>query len=83
MKILKNRVLAEIIKEETKNGIILSTTQKNKARVLEVGIETKFVKKGDLIQYHAGFGTPYTHEGKDCLFLIEDQEIEVIWEDNP
>jgi chaperonin GroES len=83
MKILKNRVLAEIIKEEVKNGIILSTLQKNKAKVLEVGIEAKFVKKGDLIQYHAGFGTPYTHEGKDCLFLVEDQDIEVILERTP
>jgi co-chaperonin GroES (HSP10) len=78
----KNLVLAEILhtEEKTTSGLILPTDHKNKyrAKVLFAGLKTEYVKVGDTVAYHQGSGVSYTHEGKDCLFLIEDVDIDFI-----
>ena len=77
MKPLKNRVLAEKVEVES---LIITLEDTRRAKVIAIGDQVKHLKIGDVIQYHNGCGTPYEHEGKKCLFLSEDQDIEVILE---
>jgi co-chaperonin GroES (HSP10) len=80
MKILGNRLLAEIIIDDKKTagGIILPSQQKFHAKVLIVGPKVKHLKIGDKISYFQGVGTTMEYDGKDCIFLEEEFECELV-----
>ena len=83
MKPLRNTVLAEIIEPSnvTKSGLILPVDAKNKfrAKVLYVGFACKYLRVGDIVNYHQGRGTSYVNEdGKNCIFLNEEVDIDHI-----
>jgi co-chaperonin GroES (HSP10) len=83
MKPLRNTVLAEIIEPNnvTKSGLILPVNEKNKyrAKVLYVGFGVKYLRVGDIVNYHQGRGTEYINEdGKNCIFLNEEVDIDHI-----
>ena len=78
MKILHNRVLVEIIKQETiKSGIILpaSEQKKNIGKVILIGEKVQSVSVGDTVKYHANEGISFNYHGKDCLFQNEKHQI--------
>lgn len=82
MQLLGRKVLVEKIepKETTASGIFipLANQKQNEGIVIEVSNNVEFVKVGDKIRYFQNAGVPYIHEGKNCLFLKEDQDIELI-----
>lgn len=82
MRILHDLVLAEKIipKQTTSSGIQLSYNdqQKYEAEVIATGEKVKHVKPGDKVRYYQGAGQEYSYEGRDCLFLHEIGDIELI-----
>lgn len=82
MQLLGRKVLVEKIKpqEATASGVIIpmANRKKNEGTVIAVSDKAEFVKVGDTVRYFQGSGVPYEHEGKDCLFLREDHDIELI-----
>lgn len=81
MRLIGNNVLIERIvpEEKTASGLFIPKSNQNHNRgiVIAFGPKVDFLSVGDTIQHYKGFGTPYTHEGKNCLFLKAD-EIELI-----
>ncbi len=81
MQLIRNKVLIEVIESEEKTAsglfIPLNKRNDNEGTVIAFGPDVDFLTIGDKIRHYRGFGTPYTHEGKKCLFLKAD-EIEVI-----
>lgn len=78
MKPLSDRVLVEVIKPENKkNGLIIidSAQKKETGKVLVIGVKTKEIQVGNIVQYYPNSGTPMTFKGKQCLFLSEEHEI--------
>lgn len=82
MKIVGTKVLVELskTKETTESGVFIPVSNRiqNEGTVILVGNKTQFVKVGDKIRYYPQCGTKTEYDGKDCLFLKEDGEIEVI-----
>lgn len=80
IKPLPNKILVKLkeYKNETKSGIILSTTTKEMqqvAKVIEVGkdVEDSGIKKGDTVLINKYAGTEAEYEGMEYIVLkIED-----------
>lgn len=81
MKPIGNKVLIEVIEpeEKTASGLFIPSAKRNNNEgvVVAFGSRVDFLNIGDKIRHYQGYGTPYTHEGKKCLFLKAD-EIELI-----
>lgn len=80
MRILGNRLLAEKITDNNKtaSGIILPEQNKFEAKVLIVGPKVKHIKVGDKIKYFQGVGAEMEYQEKDCIFLEEEFECEIV-----
>lgn len=82
MRLIGTKVLVEILEpnQQTAAGIILPADKqdKNKGKVLFVGSGVEYLKVGDTVRYYPNSGTYYEFDGKRCLFLREDQDIEVV-----
>lgn len=81
--LLNDKVLVEISQAETQtaSGIFLASESIKKTlegRVLLVGPKVKTVKVGDRIKYYDHCGVAVEHQGKECLFLKEATEIELV-----
>jgi chaperonin GroES len=81
--ILRDKVLVEIIEPETKtaSGIYIPTDASSKTlkgTVLMVGPKVQFVKPGDTVKYYDHCGSIMEYQGKNCIFLKEETDIEVI-----
>lgn len=83
MRLLGKGILVEKIKGEkkTEGGIIIPEQQHkdNDCVVLMVGPKVENVKVGDKIRRVQFAGTPFDYEGKDCLYLTEDEGIDFIY----
>ncbi len=81
MKLTGDKVLVHVFEpaETTAAGLFIPLAKrvKNEGVVLLTGPRVKSVSIGNKIRFYKGFGTPYTHEGKKCLFLKND-EIELV-----
>ncbi len=82
MKLIGNKILVEKIEapEKTPTGIIIPLNKRveNEGTVLFVGPKVSpEIQVGNKVRYYKGFGQPYQHEGKDCLFLKEE-ELELV-----
>lgn len=78
MKLIGNRIYAECIKpkEKTETGIFLPENhilENNRAIVKFVGPKVEYFAPGDVLQYDPNFGIKHTHEGKNGVFIKEDQ----------
>lgn len=83
MKILKNRVLIEENPESvTSKGIIVaSTVDFNTPReevAIEVGTDTKWVKKGDKVMYLPRDGFTFKRDDTNYRILSEDNIIAIV-----
>lgn len=84
MKLLSDRLLVEPIEKEenvTESGIILGNKPKNENdfKVLLVGPQVKHAEVGDVVRkmkYVSGI--PMEYNGKNCLLLREESELEFI-----
>ena len=84
MKLLQDRLLVEPFEKEenkTDSGIILGNKPKNKNdfKVILVGPQVQHTKIGDTVRkMEYVSGTPIEYNGKMCLLLKEDSEIEFV-----
>ena len=78
---IQNKILAEIIEQKpTEGGLLLMSADlaKYSAKVLAVGPDVEYTKIGDVIRYNPNTATDYDHEGKNCVFLREDQDCVIL-----
>lgn len=78
MRPLGDRVLVNPSKaEEKKNGIILVDTQKKQdtGKVILIGVKSKTIKEGDMVQFYPNSGIKIHYNGMDCLLLSEAHEV--------
>jgi len=80
MKLIGNRILAEIIPSDkkTESGIILSEKidlKKNRAEIVLVGPKVKHYQIGQVIEYNSNTAQYDTVRGSECVFLREDQDV--------
>ena len=79
MILLNNRVLAEIIPNETKVGSIHVPENVNldndRAEIVIIGDRVKHYKVGDVVQYNKNSAVFMEVRKTDCVFLREDQDI--------
>jgi len=80
MKLIGNRILAEIIPSDKKtdSGIILSEKidlKKNRAEIVLVGPKVKHYQIGQVIEYNSNTAQYDTVRGSECVFLREDQDV--------
>ncbi|MGH2666062.1 GroES family chaperonin [Flavobacterium sp.] len=82
MKVIGKRVLVEKIvpAEKTAAGIFIpiANQKQNEGIVLAVGDKTKYIKVGDKVRYYQHAGVYVEHDGKECLFLHEENDIELV-----
>jgi len=82
MKIVGPKVLVEISEPEetTESGVFIPVANRiqNEGTVILVGDRTRFIKVGDKVRYYPHCGSQIEYEGKNCLFLKEVGEVEVI-----
>ncbi|NMA04787.1 MAG: co-chaperone GroES [Acholeplasmataceae bacterium] len=83
IKPLKNNVILEIKKEETKteSGIILTTESKTKSQfgcVLEVGPEVTSLSKGDEVVYKNYSGTTVEIKGVEYMIIKEEDILAIV-----
>ena len=83
IRLIRDKVLVEIIEPETKtaSGIYIPTDSSQKTLkgiVFMVGPEVQFVKPGDTVKYYDHCGSAIEYQGKNCLFLKEKTDIEVV-----
>lgn len=81
--LLKDNVLVEISPAitQTASGLFLASESIKKTlegTVLMTGPKVQSVKIGDRVRYYDHCGIAVEHQGKDCLFLKESTEIELI-----
>jgi len=80
MKLIGNRILAEVIpaEEKTESGIIIPekiNLKKNRAEIVLVGPEVKHYKVGQIIIYNPQNAIFDVVRGTDCVFLKENADI--------
>lgn len=78
MRPLGDRVLVNPVKaEDTKKGIILVDTQKRQdtGKVILIGVKSKTIKEGDMVQFYPNAGIKIHYNGMDCLLLSEANEV--------
>lgn len=78
MRIINDRVLIKIIKQDTtKSGLYIpKKSQKNNTGIVVlVGDKVKFTKVGDTIMRYDHAGIPLNYLGEDCLLLSEGRDI--------
>lgn len=80
MKLNGDRVLIEIAEAVTKTafGFLLDPKTPPEGTVLVTGPGVKILKEGDRIRHYPFCGTPIEYEGKKCLILKEDGEVDLI-----
>lgn len=81
MKPIKNKILAEVIENQTNNsGIILmgDDGKRHHAKVLAVGPVVEKIKVGDIIDYNIHEAIDYELEGKKCIFITESGTLFVV-----
>lgn len=84
MKLLSDRLLVEPIEKEenvSESGIILGNNPKNENdfKVLLVGPKCEHVKEGSVVRKMKYVnGIPVEYQGKRCLLLRENSEIEFV-----
>ncbi|MDR0979622.1 MAG: co-chaperone GroES [Candidatus Nomurabacteria bacterium] len=82
IKPLKDRVAAHRVEAETatKSGILLGEAKDtpNTAIVDEVGAEVKTLKKGDKVLFKEYSATEVKIDGKDVLFIAEEDILATI-----
>jgi co-chaperonin GroES (HSP10) len=80
MKLIGNRILAEIIPSEnkTKGGIIIPekiNLEKNRGKIVLVGPAVKDYYIGQIVQFDPNTAVYDTVRGTECVFLKEDRDI--------
>lgn len=80
MKLIGNRILAEIIPSEakTESGIILPeklNLEKNRAEIVLTGPDVKHYTIGQVIQFNPNTAQYHTVRDSECVFLREDQDV--------
>lgn len=80
MKLIGNRILAEVIPTEakTESGIILPeklNLEKNRAEIVLTGPDVKYYKIGQVVKFNPHTATRLEVRNTDCVFLREDQDI--------
>lgn len=80
MQPIKDKVFAEKLEDsfESSQGIFIGQDilNSNLAKVILVGPKVKYVKPGDVVKYRIGTGNDHYHNGKNCIFLKEEEHIE-------
>jgi co-chaperonin GroES (HSP10) len=83
MQVVGKKVLIELDPKEetTKAGIFLpvANRKQNEGTIVLVGNKAKFGQLGQRVKYYQNCGSPVRHEGKDCLFLQVECEIEYFY----
>jgi co-chaperonin GroES (HSP10) len=80
MKLIGNRILAELIISEgkTEAGVILPEKldlEKNRAEIMIVGPKVKHYRVGQVVQYNSNTAHFATLRGSECVFLREDEDV--------
>lgn len=80
MKLLGNRILAEVIplEEKTESGVIIPeriNLKKNRAEIVLTGPKVKHYQLGQVVYYNPSEAEFMEVRGTDCVFLKEDRDI--------
>jgi chaperonin GroES len=81
--LIRSKVLVEISEAvtQTASGIFLPGEAIKKpleGKVIMAGSDVQSVKVGDTVRYYDHCGIPMEYEGKNCIFLKEKTEIELV-----
>lgn len=87
MRVSKNKMLAEVLKETpTTGGLILSANdnlEKFQAKIVQVGPDVKHFEVGDIVRFNPNSVTIYDLDQGKSVFLREDQDIILRTNDKP
>lgn len=74
------KILAELLVPENKTeaGIFTVVAEKRKAVALKIGNRVEAVKPGDTLVLFDHQGVEVEFEGKNCIIVVEDKDIETI-----
>ena len=84
MKLVGTKILVEKVAVETvtASGLIIPNgiSKREEHKVLLIGNKVKNIKVGDMVRkFKFSDGIPIVYEGKQCLILNEDSDIELVF----